>query len=88
MDQENEADRTRRPYDHGIGPGRTWADVTFLLMGIAAAFGTVILMVWLLGETDIPMPCDEEEVYVWVEGEFPFEAECVSATDHGAHNAG
>lgn len=67
---------------------KSWADVIFLLLLIIGGFGAALLFIDTINSTDIPMPCSEHEVYVWERGQYPYEAQCVEATDHGAHNAG
>lgn len=33
-----------------------------------------------------PMPCDKDQVYVWVSGEYPEDAKCVDKNNHEAHS--
>lgn len=60
---------------------RVWVSIACLAVVV------IVGMKVLIKEGDKetrPMPCLEEQVYVW--DDFPNNAECVSSTDHSAHN--
>jgi hypothetical protein len=65
-----------------------WAGVVFVLgaMAITGFFTLMALFAWDDGDASVddrPMPCAEDQVYVW--DEYPTEAVCVSNTDHEEH---
>lgn len=65
-----------------------------VLLGMVGALTFWILSGFLadvmdrVEESERPMPCTENQVYVWNPGDFPNSAHCVWEDDHAGHTGG